>query len=65
MSIFPKFYKDWAKIVNFLLGHSDFKIAFLIKIMILLKSKLNFNTSWKKNLLVMKKLDNRGADVAS
>ena len=32
MSIFPKFHKDWAKIVDFLLGHSDFKIAFLIKL---------------------------------
>ena len=26
------FHKDWAKIVDFLLGHSDFKIAFLIKL---------------------------------
>ena len=30
--IFPKFQKDWAKIVDFLLGHSYFKIAFLIKL---------------------------------
>ena len=28
MSIFPKFHKDWAKIVDLLLGHSDFIIAF-------------------------------------
>ena len=32
VNIFPKFHKDWAKIVDFLLGHSDFKIAFLIKL---------------------------------
>ena len=32
VSIFPKFHKDWAKIVDFLHGHSDFKIAFLIKL---------------------------------
>ena len=30
--IFPKFHKNWAKIVDFLLGHSDFRIAFLIKL---------------------------------
>ena len=30
--ILPKFHKNWAKIVDFLLGHSDFKIAFLIKL---------------------------------
>ena len=29
---FPKLHKNWAKIVDFLLGHSDFKIAFLIKL---------------------------------
>jgi len=28
VSIFPKLHKDWAKIVDFPLGHSDFKIAF-------------------------------------
>ena len=32
VSIFPKFHKDWAKIVDILLGHSDFKIAFLVKL---------------------------------
>ena len=32
MSIFPKFHKDWAKIVDFLLGHSDFKIPCLMKL---------------------------------
>ena len=30
--IVPKFHNTWAKIVDFLLGHSDFKIALLIKI---------------------------------
>ena len=30
--IFPKFHKDWAKTVDFLLVHSDFKITFLIKL---------------------------------
>ena len=30
--IFPKFHKNWAKIVHFLLGQSDFEIAFLIKL---------------------------------
>ena len=30
--IFPKFHKNWAKIVDFLLGHSDIKIAFLMKL---------------------------------
>ena len=32
VSIFSKFHKDWAKIVDFLLGHSDFKITFLTKL---------------------------------
>ena len=32
MSIFPKFHKDWSKIVDFLLGRSDFKIAYLIEL---------------------------------
>ena len=30
--ILPKFHKNWAKIVDFLLGHSDFKITFLLKL---------------------------------
>ena len=30
--IFPKFHKKWAKIVDFLLGHSNFRIAFLTKL---------------------------------
>ena len=30
--IFPKFHKNWAKIVDFLLGHSDFRITFLLKL---------------------------------
>ena len=30
--IFPKFNKNWAKILDFLLGHSDFRIAFLIEL---------------------------------
>ena len=30
--IFPKFHKNWAKIVDFLLWHSDFRIAFFIKL---------------------------------
>ena len=32
MSIFPKFHKNWGNIVEFLLRHSDFRIAFLIKL---------------------------------
>ena len=32
MSIFAKFHKDWAKIVDFLLWRWDFKIAFLMKL---------------------------------
>ena len=32
LRISPKFHKEWAKIVDFLLGHWDFKIAFLIKL---------------------------------
>ena len=32
VSIFPKFHKDWAKIVDFLLGHLDFKTALFIKL---------------------------------
>ena len=32
VNIFPKFHKNWAKIVDFLLGHLDFKIAFLMKL---------------------------------
>ena len=30
--IFPKFQRNWAKIVDFLLGHSDFRITILIKL---------------------------------
>ena len=30
--IFPKFHNNWAKIVVFLIGHSDFRIAFLTKL---------------------------------
>ena len=32
VTIFLKVRKNWAKIVHFLLGHSDFRIAFLIKL---------------------------------
>ena len=32
--IFLKFHKNWAKIVDFLLGHSDFRISFLIKLLL-------------------------------
>jgi len=32
VSIFPKFHKDWAKFDDSLLGHSIFKIEFLIKL---------------------------------
>ena len=38
VSIFPKFHEAWAKIVDFLLGHSDFKIPFLIKLRLNLRS---------------------------
>ena len=31
-NIFPKFHENWAKIVDSLLGLSDFRIAFLIKL---------------------------------
>ena len=30
--MFPKFHNNWAKIVDFLRGHSDFRTAFLIKL---------------------------------
>ena len=51
MSIFPKFHKDWAKIVEFLLGHSDFKIAFLIKLR-LYKHYLILLYDWHKKLVL-------------
>ena len=38
--IFPKYHKNWAKIVYFLVGHSDFKISFLIKLRLYLSDKL-------------------------
>ena len=37
--IFLKFHKNWAKIVDFLLGHSDFRITFLIKLRLYLFRK--------------------------
>ena len=34
--ILTKFHKNWAKIADFLLGHSDIRIAFLIKLQLYL-----------------------------
>ena len=39
--IFSKFHKNWAKIVDFLVGQSDFRIAFLMKLQIYLYHKNN------------------------
>ena len=52
MSIFPKFNKDWAKIVDFLLRHSDFRITFLIKLRLYRDSieKLELSTALKNSL---------------
>ena len=55
--IFPKFHKNWAKILNFLLGHSDFRINFLIRLLLYLLSKINEITlrsiweKWIKNMI--------------
>ena len=43
--ILPKFHKNWAKIVDFLLGHSDFRITFLIKLQLFLLAI--FYTHWE------------------
>ena len=48
--IFPKFHKNWAKIVGFLLWHSDFKIAFPIK----LRLYIHTPTNTSENVLKLK-----------
>ena len=40
--IFPKFHKNWAKIVDFLLWHSDFEIGFLIRLRLYQPKNGNF-----------------------
>ena len=49
MSIFHKFHKDWAKIGDFLLGHSDFE-NYSYRIMTLTEGWTDRHEGWNSYL---------------